>query len=67
MWRDVVLVFELVDAFTKKLERFLLRLKPKISLASMIGRVPLVRSNSSQFRLTISAIGGFLGLCVVIQ
>ena len=63
----MVLVFELDDAFTKKLERFLLRLRPKISLASIIGRVPLVRSNSSQFCLTISEIGGFLGLCVVMQ
>ena len=50
----MVFVFELDDAFTKKLERFLLRLRPKISLAPIIGRVPLVRSNSSQLRLTIS-------------
>ena len=53
-----VFVFELVDALTKKLDKFLLRLRPKITLASIIGRVPLVSSNSSQFRLTISAIGG---------
>ena len=57
----------LVEAFTKKFDRFLLRLKPNISFASIIGRVPLVRSSNSQFCLMIAAIGGFLGLCVVIQ
>ena len=62
VYRDGLLVLELVEALTKKFDRFLLRLRPKISLVSIIGRVPLVRSRSSQLFLTVSANGGFLGL-----
>ena len=58
---------QLVGALTNWLDKFLFLLSPKINLASIIGRVLLVRSNNSQLHLIIPAIGGFSGLCVVMQ
>ena len=67
IYLDGLLVLELIEALTRQLDKFLFCLRPKISLVSIIGRVPFVRSNSSQFCLTISAMVFFLGLCVVMQ
>ena len=67
MCRVHVLLLELVEALTSWLDKFLFLLRPKTNFASIIGRVFLVRSNNSQLSFIISAIGGFIGLCVVMQ
>ena len=56
-----------VEARTRLSERFLFRLKPKITGLSTKCCVPLDLPRICQFFDTISLIGGFKGLWVVMQ
>ena len=57
----------LVDACMSVSPVVLLHLRPKTIVASLISRVPFERSRYFKFLVTISLIGGLLGLLVVIK
>ena len=52
----------LVDARMSVSPTVLLRLRPKMIVASLISRVPFERSRYFRFLVTISLFGGLLGL-----